>query len=179
MNDLQNCLNNIEKETNDMVKTRIKLAREWVDLLDGIAEEQWDRDQFKKTVLKTYEYFKSLYARCDLLENHHSRLPLAGLELEIISMVYAYGRAESFGFIPIEDNYECYASHFIALALYGAITTCNMRPGKNQEFYTVIDQFPHCSPDGEWFVFEYNVKTGDMTEIVNIVKRFVESGWLR
>ena len=179
MSDLKNCFSDITKKMKDLMSTCFELEDEWGNLLDGIAEGQWDCDQFKKTVFKTYDYFKALYERSSILGKCYSRLPLDECELGIIAMVYAYGRAENFShIIPNKDGYACYASYFIAKALYGTITTCSLRPWADQEFYTVKDEFKYCSPDGEAFVFQYNVKTGDMTEIVDIIRLFDESGWL-
>lgn len=176
MSDLENVSSDIEEKTKNPMKMCFEIEHEWEDLLDGITEDRWDCDQFKKTVFKTYEYFKSLYERNN--EENYSYLPLDGCELEIIAMVYAYGRAESLLPIPSEDDYDCYASYFIAKALYYTITEHDLRPWADQELYTVMDEFKYCSPDGEAFTFQYNVKTGDMTEIVDIIRLFDESGWL-
>lgn len=178
MIDLKNYFRDIWEKMKNLTNTLFEFEDEWGNLLDGIAEEQWDCDQFKKTVLKTYEYFKSLYERSNLMEEHYSRVPLDACELGIIAMVYAYGRAEIFCPIRSEDDYERYASYFIATALYYTIKHSNLRAWLDQEIYTVMDEFKYCSPDGEAFMFEYNVKTGDMTEIVDIIRLFDESGWL-
>lgn len=179
MSDLKNYLKEIDKKISDLTDICWELTSEWDGLLDGIVELRWDCDQFKKTVFKTYEYFKSLYERSNILEENYYRMPLDSSELKIISMVYAYGRAESLCFIPIEDDYERYASYFIAQALHSTIVTSHLRPWTDQEFYTVKDEFMYCSPDGDGFEFKYNVKTGNMTEIVDLLKLFVDSGWLQ
>ena len=179
MSDLQSYLDDIEEKMKDLIDTSFELAGEWGDLLDSLVEERWDRDQFKKAVFKTYEYFKTLYERSNILEGGYSRLPLDGLEVDIIAKVYAYSGGDNIYSIPIEDDYECYASRFIAHALYTAIYWHNLRPWRNQELYTIMDEFEYYSPDGERFMFiQYDVKTGDMAEIVDSVKQFDESRWL-
>lgn len=184
MSELRDAFKDIDTKTEDLSDACAKLLDDWETLLyelyiyqDGL--EPWNSARFKKVVLETYEYFKTFYERNSMIEEDFDRIPLNRDELELIARVHAYGTAEIFSPMPDEDGYYWYASYFIATALYETITCSNLRPYRyDQEIYAISDEFKYCSPDGEAFSFEYNVKTGDMTELVDLIRMFDELGWL-
>lgn len=185
MSELWDIFKDIDMRTEDLSDVCEKLIDDWDALLHGLPANQdglepWDSVQFKRVVLETYEYFKTFYERTNMFGEGLFRVPLGTSEMELMAMVYAYGTAEIFCPRPYEDEdaYYLYASYFIAAALYETITYSNLGIWADQELYTLINEFKYCSPDGEDFLFKYNVKTGNMAEIVNLIKMFDELGWL-
>lgn len=150
------------------------IRNEWENLGNRVVYfyygEPFDSVSFQEAVFDTFEYFKHIEDR----ENPEIGYFLSPEESGVLARVYAYGKMEDFD-STIEADDDCLASFFVAMGLYETIIYSLF--GECPEEYTFTADFKYCDRNGKEYTFNYNVKTGDMSEILSLIEKFRESGW--
>lgn len=129
-------------------------------------DSDFDMELFSQTMLETYIHFKNIFSECDE--------PVFSLtESLIIANIHTYESIEWFVQDLDYPDMELWATQIAVKFLYEKIAVdefqnCCIR---EEEPFDLIGKICYGSEDGEPIECTYNCKTGDLTEILDLLTK--------
>lgn len=168
---------------NDFMKRRkeevLELFSSWNKLLDDLkniysdthddlSSDDFDMKLFSETMLKTYTHFEDIFS-----ENSDTEPIFLLDESTIVADIHTYASIEWFVQDLDYPSIELWATQIAVKFLYEKIVVDNFQNWiiKEKEPFDLIGKIFYGSEDGELIECTYNCKTGDLTEIFNLLTK--------